>query len=650
MARKRKSEEDFFSCVGLPVTDTSLRTIIGRLRNDSKINNSRMRSERVRFQQLMDNIVSEVVTTEDGEVTLYATSIQKYIDYLQEKQPDYVQFLKKHLAAEQENRPDGIGILYIDECVPGNILAPDNRRKSYCIYFCYKNMAKFRSVNVWWPVAVLRHSEADKLHGGVAEFFTRTLRMATPFLTGLVLDSQTLIVTKTLFLIADEAALKACSGSKGASGLRPCIHCDAFSSARDDMAKFMGKASIACSDFSAFTAVDDNDILDILTHLQVIRDNQSRAKLEEAQKLLGWTVNDAVCFLDPGIKPYLQPSRFHYDAMHCYWSNGQVNCEVGLFFTEATRLAGITRNQLELFFSSCWDRTNASGIDTSGNLKDLVSAKLLKEGQDYKGSASQCLDVLPLLGFFAIEMLDNCEEMRPHVRSLIALWRVTSHILNAKNCIDTIHGLQKLQQAHLELFITCYTADKVRPKHHFASHIEQQALDAGILLDCFPGERKNNTFKHVLCPRISRLEGFEKAILLRWQEHDAEKLNSFTRDEIILRAQLDSSSTENVRVARHVFCCWGDIKAGNVMMMDEHSAIQVLGCVQEKVQTGSGVEDRISVAGVKLRFVAGGPKSSMLWSRWAKTKDDLIVPLQALQTALRTTFCSKDANEIIILR
>ena len=240
----------------------------------------------------------------------------------------------------------------------------------------------------------------------------------------------------------------------------------------------------------------------------MIRDNQSRAKLEEAQKLLGWTVNDAVCFLDPGIKPYLQPSRFHYDAMHCYWSNGQVNCEVGLFFTEATRLAGITRNQLELFFSSCWDRTNASGIDTSGNLKDLVSAKLLKEGQDYKGSASQCLDVLPLLGFFAIEMLDNCEEMRPHVRSLIALWRVTSHILNAKNCIDTIHGLQKLQQAHLELFITCYTADKVRPKHHFASHIEQQALDAGILLDCFPGERKNNTFKHVLCPRISRLEGF----------------------------------------------------------------------------------------------------------------------------------------------
>lgn len=583
--RKRKADQaegNFFACVGLPVTDRSLREVLARVSHDDNIaKSSRWRASKVRFQHQIDSLAEQEVEVQDGKVTLYTTSLQKYVNTLQEKQPQYIQFVKKILLAEQRCRPEGVdGILYMDECVPGNILAPDNRRKSYCIYFSYKALAQFRSVNVWWPIALLRHSQTDRLPGGAAEFFTKTLRMMLPDLSGLVIDN-TMVVVQTLFLIADEAALKMCAGSKGASGLRPCLHCDAFSAAREDIATRVGRYAITCSDFNNFTEVTDDDVAKIIEHLRFVKETQSKTAFEEAQKLLGWVLNEQIFFLDEELKNYLQPSRCHYDAMHCYWSNGQVNVEIGLFYTQAVQMAGLVRKDLESFLDDGWKRTNASGTEGSGNLANLVSVKLLKVDLDYKGSASQTLELLPLLACFAVERLSKCKKLKPHIDSLLALWEVTSHILHAKNCVDSVHGLQSLQKTHLELFISCYGPQCVKPKHHFASHIEKQSLSAGILLDCFPGERKNNTFKHVLCPRINRLDKFEKSILLRWLEHDAEKLSSFHNDEIILRAQMNASSSSSTKVAKHVECIWGQVDAGSFVLVSPDSAIKVLGCMQK---------------------------------------------------------------------
>ena len=157
------------------------------------------------------------------------------------------------------------------------------------------------------------------------------------------------------------------------------------------------------------------------------------------------------------ISRYLQPSQCHYDAMHCYWSSGQVNCEVGLFYTEAVRLAGLTRQHLEMFFDSGWRKTcSIGGALSPGSLKGLVNQKLLREGQDYKGGAGQCLDILPLLCFFAIEILHARDELQPHIKSLCALWHVASHILTAKNNVEAVYGLRSLQSKHLQLFVECY--------------------------------------------------------------------------------------------------------------------------------------------------------------------------------------------------
>lgn len=584
---KRKATEDaFFDCAGLNVSDSSLKKVLGKVLGDGQMNKrSRMRSNDFRFKHTLEQVEEQEVETKDGKVTVCVANLQKYIDRLRTKQPKYFNFLMKVMAAEQSRRPDGVdAVLYIDECVPGAILAPDNQRKAYCIYFAYRNMAVYRSIYVWWPLAVMRHTQTDKLPGGVAEFFTRAIRLCKPFLTGLVLDENVMIVTKTLFLIADEAALKACSYAKGSSGLRPCLRCDAFSREHEDVATAMGKVSIACSDFSKFQESSDQEIQDILQHLQRMRDTGTKAALNEAQKLLGWVLNDEVCFLDSVVADYLQPSRFHYDAMHCYWSNGQVNCEIGLFFGAAINSGYMTRTTLKDFFAgNRWKRTGASGVHSDGNVQALMSPKLLKTDSDYRGSATQCLEVLPLLAYMAVTELSFARELSQQIASLRSLWKVSSHILNAKNAIDDVHGLQALQQEHLENFIACYGPTKVRPKHHFAGHIETQSLEAGILLDCFPGERKNNTFKNILAPLIDRLQGFEKSILLRWLEHDAENLSGFACDKIVFRMILDTGSTSSTRIAKHVDCAWGTVKAGSYILMKDNTAFQAIGCQETQL-------------------------------------------------------------------
>ena len=266
--------------------------------------------------------------------------------------------LKCALQKDLQQNPEGVsGVVYLDERVPGNILAPDNRRKSYLMYFCYGACAQFRSLHYWWPIGLLRHTEVDRLEGGLPEVFTKMLRSQLDFFTGLVLDGTMIPVSK-LFFIAEEAALKMACGSKGASGLRPCLHCDAFSKDREDMAAMVGSYPITTADFSVFNAIDDNTVFEILQHLQHVKNTESLTSFRTAQTLFGWTLNDQCCFLDPGLSRYLQPSACHYDAMHCYWSIGQVNCEVGLFWTEAVRLAGVQRGQLEAFLGCPWKQNN----------------------------------------------------------------------------------------------------------------------------------------------------------------------------------------------------------------------------------------------------------------------------------------------------
>lgn len=109
-------------------------------------------------------------------------------------------------------------------------------------------------------------------------------------------------------------------------------------------------------------------------------------------------------------------------------------------------------------------------------------------------------------------------------------------------------------------------------------------MQSSILADCFPGERKNGVFKNTLCVHISRLHGFEKAVLQRWLELDLNKFDSFVvKPSLNVKKIQDNTGPKNLEVAKGMVSMWGPIKNGNIYLLNESKAVQVLGCTMCKV-------------------------------------------------------------------
>ena len=71
-----------------------------------------------------------------------------------------------------------------------------------------------------------------------------------------------------------------------------------------------------------------------------------------------------------------------------------------------------------------------------------------------------------------------------------------------------------LQQHHMKCFQEAYGASHTRPKAQYALHLPAQMQRWQRHIDCYVGERKHRLFKRYVGPKISKLEGYAKSVLL----------------------------------------------------------------------------------------------------------------------------------------
>eukprot|EP00435_Cladocopium_sp_Y103_P006594 s5078_g2.t1 len=136
-----------------------------------------------------------------------AFTLQVYLDTLAQKSPDVKRFFQETLVAQHSGKESISGCVYADEAVPGNIIAPDNRRRSWCIYFAWDCWIPCRSDVLWLPMAIIRSDIIEHLPGGLPEALNIVMRQCLPFFSGIVVEDS-LIVTSPLSLLADEDGLK----------------------------------------------------------------------------------------------------------------------------------------------------------------------------------------------------------------------------------------------------------------------------------------------------------------------------------------------------------------------------------------------------------------------------------------------------------
>lgn len=413
-----------------------------------------------------------------------------------------------------ERYPEGLTLLFFcDESTPGNVLAARAPRKSNCVYVTFLELDVLFKENLWITFSTCLASEAAKVDGGYCTIVRRLLeaiRRETEFGFPLQFGNQfSQVFLKKVLILADHEGLRSLSGSKGASGVKPCHKCiNVLSQGREAP----GHTSITEIDASQFMLQTAEGVSNIQAHLENCR---TKAALQSAERDLGWNLDGLQkSFLNsPMLQQWATFESLCFDSMHQYWSCGMISQELGLWFTQFLA----TGNSLQALKD--WAQIGWRRSDASSAVALLFCEKLCRKGCDYRGDAAACAAALPLCWAFGQEMLTSCDAMATAMASLTALYEVCLCIQQAKIIWTEAQRLPRLQEIHMAHFHATYGADCCRPKSHYARHLCEQIFFWRRHVDSFVGERKHRLFK-ALAPDIKKLNTFSRTTLLTLTEKD----------------------------------------------------------------------------------------------------------------------------------
>ena len=156
-------------------------------------------------------------------------------------------------------------ILYQDEVSGGNILNPNQARKSNLTYFTWLEFPVLFQTDMWLTLGVTRSNEIKNMEAGMASLTRAMLSQiraetANGFAVDLVGSQEpSLCWIDKVILLMDHEAIRACTGTKGASGLKCCIKCLNVLSLQKAEAVWQHE-DISCCDVSKFWPATDASV------------------------------------------------------------------------------------------------------------------------------------------------------------------------------------------------------------------------------------------------------------------------------------------------------------------------------------------------------------------------------------------------------
>ena len=424
-----------------------------------------------------------------------------------------------HRAASQHENKLRL-IVYSDETHGGNVLAAPAARKVVLIYVAWLEFPILYWEQVWLTACVLKSTDAQSCAGGFASVLTGLLESykqeAQDGMAIQMEDSCELIFIQDIILLSDHEGFRSALGCKGAAGLKPCLKClNVLSNGKAE--GVVGHVDVCQNDISKFQSMSLDMVADVAARLEA---EKVQSKRNDLETLLGWKLStlQRSVLLSPQLSDWFgSMNNIQYDSMHDYWSNGIVAQELGLWYSN---LCWYTKKDIQhvcSYVSFGWKPVKNSQAENSGNPCHHFDGKLWKVGQDFRGDASACLLVLPLVVAYSEEMLrSTVPDMEPMLDSLQALYTVCVCLQRAKIDDNHVRSLLNLQTKHMCKFQLAYTTKAVRPKMHFALHIQEQAERLGKWVDCFVCERKHRVYKNT-CSRgvVASRETFARTSLLQ---------------------------------------------------------------------------------------------------------------------------------------
>ena len=420
-------------------------------------------------------------------------------------------------------------ILAHDEITPGNLLRPDNTRKFTAFYISFLEFGHqaLRHEQCWFLVGIIRTKTVQNVVGGfscVAKKLLRALLVDRgSFTHGIILPldaGPTMLFARLGVHLGDEAALSSCLGCKGASGIKPCLKC-ANVVKRDSglAARSHRVVEVTCFEPQRFVRTNDDYVWSMHDRLAGMQGNVTVVEFEKHQRAYGLTLNNEGVVADRDLRAHVLPvTSMCFDWQHTFLANGVASQEIHCFL-QACKTQGC-REVWALLADFCranWNFTRHHHARGVAIHQIFNKSREKASGDHWKSSASELLTAYPLVRRFAESIIAvRFPDLQRTCQSFLACCKVLDMLQDIK-AQDEILDTAPLQQAvkdYLQLHCAVYGEDGVKPKHHYALHVPEQAQQYKILLDCFVVERSHQLPKLMATP-VKNTASFEKSVVAR---------------------------------------------------------------------------------------------------------------------------------------
>ena len=381
---------------------------------------------------------------------------------------------------------------------------------------------------------------------------------------------------------------------------------------------------------------------EIAKHLQGRPNAHQRA---EAEKFLGFNCSalHASFLMQESLQSWACLEAICYDPMHCYWSNGLVAQELGLWYTALESYTSFKHQVLESYVRSGW--RIGQRFAGCASLVKLFRSKMWKSNKDFKGDAVDCVAVLPICVQFGEEIVRPVlPDFADQLDSLKSLHKVCCYLHQLKDSKSNLGKglLLDAQKEHMKAFQKAYGRTCTRPKAHYALHLENQHEQIGKLLDCFACERKHREYK-ALAEEIVPNASFSTTVLLSLQEKNF--LQDVQSTDTVLLGPLRALPFEEKQWKCFKEAKWEGLHmvAGECWIFSQTEAVEVQCFLQWKEQL---------CARCLCLTALPHPASSPFRSLWQKTNDAVLVFLSDVKAEYETRSlreCTLDGKKAIWL-
>ncbi len=408
-----------------------------------------------------------------------------------------------------QERPWSLVVCW-DEFTGGNILrVHPNRKKVMSIYFSFLELgnAALTTVYGWHGPLHIRSHELKRIQGGFSAVLRRYLRRQLlgdgSSHGGLATSGVPLTLAGRIVAIFARLAVMSSDGEghalscdwRGASGFKPCLHCDNV--LKRDSGIAPGEfVEVTCTDVTRFRKRSRGGLLAEHRLLSDAHRARSAGRIRQAEydrieKAMSFNFNPHGFLADSELMQYIDfPEIVNLDWCHTILQDGVLAMNCTEFFAasdkwqafctyinEGWRWSGALERKVTYIFDSVF--------------KEAGTAKL-------KCSCSELLSFYAILRHF-VETECNDPALEPQRQALISVCEMVDVIQAIKkqklSCDEGVESLKRLEGETLKLFIKAYPDARLKPKCHWLLHMASQIALFRAVVDQFVVERLHHAAK-----------------------------------------------------------------------------------------------------------------------------------------------------------